>query len=100
MPLRQDEKAAVVDDQLQAAIAMAKIPTNPAVARRALEGAGRKAQQGHPLPIPGGEIPQGFADLRQTTQVVMLSHQILVTRLFAGTNRSDQDLPKVQGISP
>jgi hypothetical protein len=38
MPAWQDEKAAVVDDQLQAAIAMAKVPTDPAIARGTLEG--------------------------------------------------------------
>ncbi len=100
MPVGQDEKAAVVDHQLQAAIAMAKVPTDPAIARGALERTGRKAQQGHPFLPPGGDIPQGFADLRQCPQVVILLHQLLVTGLFQATNRPDNDLAKVQAAPP
>jgi len=100
MPLGQDEKTAVVDHQLQAAIALAKIPTDPAIARGALEGTGRKAQQGHPFLPPGGDIPQRFADLRQGPQVVVLLHQLLITGLFEGTNRPDHDLAKVQAAPP
>jgi hypothetical protein len=92
MPVRHDEKAAVVDHQLQAATALAQVPTDPAIAGGALEGGGRKAQQGYPFLTPGRDIPQGFADLRQRTQVVLLFHQILVTGFFEGTNRSNNDL--------
>src|SRR5438034_1274266 len=66
MPLRPDEKAAVVDDQLQAAIAMAKIPTNPSDARRALEGAGScRPEQIHPARWPNkyGRT-RGFYDIK------------------------------------
>src|SRR5271166_2022915 len=100
MPVGQDEKAAVVDRQLQAAIALANVPTDPAIACGALQGGGRKAQQGHPSLAPGSGIPQGFADLRQCTQVVILLHQLLVTGLFQGTNRPDNNLAKVQTAPP
>src|SRR6266568_8635840 len=100
MPIRQDEKAAVIDDQLQAAIAMAKVPTDPAIARRALEGGGGEAQQGYPFRTPGRDIPQRFANLRQSTQVVVQSHQFLVTGLVTGTNGPDNDLTQVQRRTP
>ena len=101
MPGGQNEKTAVVDDQLQAAIAMAKVPTDPTITHRALERRGGKAQQGYPFLPPGGNIPERLADLRQCPQVMMLLHQLPVTRLIAGTNGPDYDLTHVQElISP
>src|SRR5208282_1229269 len=96
MPIRQDEKTAVVDHQLQAAIALARVPTDPAIACRALEGRGGKAQQRCPFLPPGGNVPERLADLRQGPQVMMLLHQLLVTWLLAGTNRPDNHLTQVQ----
>jgi len=100
VPRRQDEKAAVVDDQLQAAVAMTEVPTDPAIAHRALEGAGGKAQQGDPFLPPGGDVPESFADLRQSPQVVVLPHQFLVARLVAGPSGPHHDLTQVQGTLP
>jgi hypothetical protein len=65
-------------------------------ARGALEGGGRTAQESYPFLTPGCDTPQRFPGLRQRTQLVMLSHQILVTGVFEGTNRSDNDLAQVQ----
>src|ERR1700728_1922237 len=100
MPVGQDEKAAVVDDQLQAAIALAKVPTDPIVTHGALEGRGGKAQQRYPFFPPGGNVPERLADLRQSSQVVVLSHEFLVALLVAGANGPDNDLTQVQGSIP
>src|SRR4030042_4349423 len=100
MPVGQDEKAAVIDDQLQAVILMAQVPTDPAIPCSALQGRGGKAQKGYPLIAPGGNVPEGFANLRQRTQVMMLLHQFLVTLLFEWTNGADKNLPQVQGSYP
>jgi hypothetical protein len=54
----QDQKAAVVGDQVQAIVLMAKIPPDPGVARAALPSGGRETQQRQPLTVPGGDIPQ------------------------------------------
>jgi hypothetical protein len=43
MRVGKNEIAAVIDHQLQAAILMAKVPTDPAIAGGTLEGGGRKA---------------------------------------------------------
>src|ERR1700679_2322117 len=96
VPVGQNEKTAVVDDQLQAAITMAQIPADPAIARSTLQRRGRKAQQGNPLLLPTGHIPDCLADLRQCAQVMVLPHQFLVARLFARTNRLHNDLVKIQ----
>jgi hypothetical protein len=48
----------------------------------------------------GNDIPQGFPDLGQQTQILMLLHQILVTSFLGWTNRPDNDLPQVQGKAP
>src|ERR1700728_4429800 len=100
MPVGQDEKASVVDDQLQAAIALAKVPTDPIVTHGALEGRGGKAQQRYPFFPPGGNVPERLADLRQSSQVVVLSHEFLVALLVAGANGPDNDLTQVQGSIP
>ena len=68
------QKSAVVDHQLQAAIAMTEIPTNPAIPHRALEGGGGKAQQSYPFLPARGDVPERLADLRQSPQVVVLLH--------------------------
>ena len=52
MPVGQDEKAAVIDDQLEAVILMAEVPTDPAIPCSALQGRGGKAQKGYPLTAP------------------------------------------------
>ena len=58
MPIGQDQKAAVVGDQVQPIILMAEIPADPAITGPALPGRSGKAQQGEPLAAPGGHIPQ------------------------------------------
>ena len=62
MPVGQDQQAAVVGDEVQAAILVAAIPANPAIPHGAFPGRRRKAQQGHPLAEVGRHAPQGFAE--------------------------------------
>jgi len=96
MVLGQDQKPAVVGDQVQAVVLVAKLPADPGVTRRALPGRGREAQQGQPLPVPGSDIPQRVADLRQRPQVVMRLHQGLETPLFVRSNGLQDDFSQVQ----
>ena len=63
MPVGQDEKAAVIDDQFEAVILQAKVPPDPAISGRALQGGGGKTHQGDPVIVPGGDVPEGLADL-------------------------------------
>ena len=100
MPVGQDEKAAVIDDQLEAVILMAEVPTDPTIPCSALQGRGGKAQKGYPLIAPEGNVPEGFADLRQGTQVMMLLHQFLITLLFEWTNGPDKNLSQIQNSYP
>jgi hypothetical protein len=100
MPVGQDEKAAVIDDQLEAVILMAQGPTDPAIPCSALQGRGRKTQKGYPLIAPSGNVPESLANLGQKTQVMMFLHQLLVTLLFEWTNRPDKNLPQIQGSCP
>ena len=65
MPIGKDEKAAVIDDQLEAIILMAKVPADPAIPCSALQCSGGKAQKGYPLIAPESNVPERFADLRQ-----------------------------------
>src|SRR5271166_1577345 len=96
VPVGKNQKAAIVDHQLQAGIVLAQAPTDPAIARGALQCRGRKAQQRDPLLPPACHIPQRLADLRQIAQVVMLAHELLVAGLLAGTNQPDHHLAKLR----
>ena len=62
MGVGQDQEATVVGDQVQTVILMTEIPADPGIPRRTLPGGGGEAQQGHPHPVPGSDIPQGMAE--------------------------------------
>ena len=100
MPVGQDEKAAVIDDQLEAVILMAEVPPDPAIPCSALQGRGGKPQKGYPLIAPSSDVPESLADLGQRTQVMVLLHQFLVPLLFDWTDGPDKNLPQVQGSYP
>jgi len=74
MPVRQDQETAVIGEQFQPIILMAKIPPDPSVPRRALESGSGKTQKSDPLISEGCDIPEGFADLGKRTEVMMLLH--------------------------
>ena len=63
MPVGQDQKAAVVGDQVQAVALVAVAPANPAIPHGAFPCRRRKAEQSHPLAEVGRHVPKGFADL-------------------------------------
>jgi hypothetical protein len=100
MPVGQDEKAAVIDDQLEAVILMAEVSADPVISGSALQSGGGKAQKGYPLIAPEGNVPEGFADFRQGTQVMMLLHQSLIALLFGRTNGPDKNLSQIQNGHP
>ena len=100
MPVGQDEKPAIVDDQLQAVILMTEVPTDPAIPGSTLQGCSGKAQKSYPVIVPSGDVPESFANLGQRTQVMMLLHEFLVTLLFERTSGPDKNLPKIQGSYP
>src|SRR2546429_9187598 len=76
----------------QAGILLAEPPTDPAIACRALQCRGRKAQQRDPLLPPARHVPTRFSILGQMARVVMLSHELLVARLSAGMNEPHHHL--------
>ena len=100
MPVGQNEKATVIDDQLEAVILMAEVPADPTISCSALQSRGGKAQKGYPLIAPEANVPEGFADLRQGAQVMMLLHQSLVTLFFERKNEPDKNLSKLQNGYP
>jgi len=96
----EDQEAAVIGHQVQAVILMAEVPSDPAIPCCTLPGRGGKAQKSYPFILPGGQVPKGFADLGQGTQVMMLLHLALVTWLFRVTHGTDSDFLKVQDTQP
>jgi len=99
MPVGQNEKAAVIDDQLEAVILMAQVPPDPTIPCSTLQSRGGKAQKGYPVIAPEGDVPESFADLRQGAQAVMLLHQFLITLLFEWMNGLDKNLSQIQNVT-
>jgi len=64
MVLRQDQKAAVVLDQVQTIVLIAIALTDPRITRRAVPGSGGKADQCQPFAMNACNVPQRMTDLR------------------------------------
>ena len=79
MPAGQDQKAAVVGDQMQPVVLHPEVPADPGVPRPALQGGRGKADQRHPLAPPARHVPLRLADLGQGAQIMMRLHQALIT---------------------
>ena len=89
---RQDEKAAIVGNQMQAIVLVTPVPADPTIAGRAFPGRGADHQQCQPLPLPGGHIPERVADLRHRTQVVMRIEQRFEARFLVDRDRPQGDI--------
>ena len=100
MGVWKDEETAVVGHQVEAIKLMAEVPSDPALPCCALPGGCGKSEKGHPRIFPRCDIPKGFADLGQRTQVMMLLHQFLESLFFAGKNSSENDFRQVQKMPP
>lgn len=74
VPLGQDEKTAVIGDQLEAVILKAEGPSDPAISRGTFPGGSGEAEEGDPLITPEGHVPEGFANFGQGPQVMMSLH--------------------------
>jgi len=98
MPARQDQKAAVVDHQLEPVELMPEVPADPLVPRRTLPGRRRETYWAQPLLPPNGYVAERLADLRKSPQVVVLLHQGLITSLFPRKNRLNHDFPQIQRV--
>jgi len=94
--LRQDQKAGVVGDQVQAVVLVAKIPADPAVTGSALPSRGANAQHPQPPLLPGGHIPEGLAYLGQRAEIVMGIQKRSKACFLARNHRAQNDLAKVQ----
>src|SRR5579863_8304672 len=76
MGMGQDEKAAVVGDEVKALILQEWGPADKTVSRPALEGRRRPAKQGKPLSGALGHIAQRLPHPVREAQVVMPAHQL------------------------
>ena len=80
--LMQSHKPAVFGDQMQAVLLAPETPSDPGVTRHARPGHDRNARQGQPLPLPGDDLPQGAANLRQRPAVLTGTERRLEVLLF------------------
>ena len=91
MGMGQDEKAAVVGDELKALILQERGPADKTVSRPALEGRRRPAKQGKPLSGALGHIAQRLPHPVREAQVVMPAHQLFPSLPLPRENRPNDD---------
>ena len=80
-------------NRLESVILMTKVPADTAVSGFALPGCGGETCQGYPFIVPQRCIPDGFANLWEVAQIMVLLHQCLVVLLLAWLNGNDFDFP-------
>ena len=100
MPLWQDQKAAVVGDELESPLLVSLVPANPALTRRAFQSRRRETQQRDPFVLVGGNVPQRVAYLGQVAQVVVLLHQFPITQFLACVGRTNRYWLQIDLHSP
>ena len=71
LPFGQDQEAAVVDDQAEAAGALARSPAQPGFAGLEMEGGGAEGEPGDPLAVELGDVAKGLAGPASAGQVVL-----------------------------
>ena len=86
----------LVSYKFKALIVMAEVPTYPSIPSGTLQCCSGKTYKSYPLVLPGDDVPQGFSDLWQGSQIVMLLHQLLVTLLFRWMDRPNNNLTQIQ----
>jgi len=91
MGVGQDEKAAIVGDEVKALILQERGPTDKTVSRPALEGRRMPAKQGKPLSSALGHIAQRLPHQAREAQVVMLAHQLFPALPLPRENRPNDD---------
>ena len=79
-PVRQNEEARVVGDQVQTMELHARVPTDPAVAGATLERRGGKHRQRQPAALMVRDIAKGLPHRRQCTEEVMRVHHLAKAR--------------------
>jgi hypothetical protein len=93
----QDEKAGVVGHQRKPATPLRDGPADPFLAILEVVGRRAPAQQGHPLAVHFGDIPQLLADQCVALEVVALGDEFgvaLPARKVVGVERADLDVIK------
>ena len=60
MPVRQDQKPAVVGQPFQPVVLMAEAPADPTVTGRTFQGGGGKTEDGNPLITKSGDMEPMF----------------------------------------
>ena len=73
----QDEEAAVVDDEEQAAGALTGRPTNPPLAEFEVEGSGAEGEQGDTLAVEFGDVAEGLASEAGAGQIVLVFQEAI-----------------------
>ena len=86
----------VVGDQVQPPELLPPAPSDPRVARAALERRRRKGGQRRPFAAAVvGRIPDGLADLRRRAEIVVLVHERAEARLLVPRHRRHGQLREI-----
>ena len=82
-PIRQDQKAAVVDHKMQPPDLLARSPADLPIPGFDVRGRPAEAQQGHPLVIDLGHVAEAASALAAVVQVVVFFEQLVEAGPFA-----------------
>ena len=96
MPFGQNQKTAVIGHQFKSIVLMAKIPSDPAVSWCTFQSGSRKTDKRNPIAIQHRFIPEGFADLGKSAQIMMQLHQMLKALLFTRADYLNTNFLNVQ----
>lgn len=94
----EDQKAAVVCDEIKPLVVEVGWPSDPMVSWLALEGGGLPAYEGKPLVFPDGHIPQRRADHARKPQIMVLTHEGIPAFTFVGEDGPDNNLCQAKRV--
>ena len=95
-PTSGKKLADVAGDQVQPPVLFAPAPSDPCVARAALERRGREGgQRGPRAAAVIGRMPDGLADLRRCAETVVLVHERAEARLLVRRHRRHGQLREI-----
>jgi hypothetical protein len=95
---RQDEKAAVVDNEVKTLLLVRCAPTDEALSVTALPRRGTPAQESKPLATVFSDVAQRFTDELAIAEVVVPRHELTPTSDVLPLNRANHETAKIDSL--
>jgi len=98
LAVREDEEAGVVDDQVEAAGALARGPADPLVAGLDVEGGAGEEEDGDGLVVDEGDVAEGGSCDVGLVEVVVLGEASVELLALVGLDEADDDAGEEVGF--